>query len=119
MCPLPEQHWRSRAWPSLSVAPHARESKKSCLRKPQTHSRRRHDSRDHHHCLLLDHFVFLQRNRKRPVVDRSGAITPKCKAPRACRFAVESPAPTSRTVIGTVLLITNAADIVALILLTS
>jgi Hemolysins and related proteins containing CBS domains len=44
---------------SQSVAPRARESKKSCWRKPQTHSRRRHDGRDHHHCLLLDHFVFL------------------------------------------------------------
>src|SRR6266568_4158085 len=100
MCRLPERNSRSRALRSQSVAPRARELKKSCWRKPQTHSRRRHDGRDHHYCLLLDHFVFLQRNRKRPAVDRSSAIAAKCEAPRAGGFAVESPAQTARTVIG-------------------
>ena len=57
-------------------------------------------SRDHHHCLLLDHFVFVQRNRKRPAVDRSSAVATKREAPRAGGFAVESPAQASGTVIG-------------------
>src|SRR5439155_25098199 len=59
-----------------------------------------HDGRDHHYCLLLDYFVFLQRNRKRPAVDRSSAIAAKCEAPGAGGFAVESPAQTPRTLIG-------------------
>src|SRR2546421_1228506 len=100
MCRLPERNLRSRALRSQSVAPRARELKKSCWRKPQTHSRRPHDGRDHHHCLLLDHFVFLQRNRKRPAVDRSSAIATKCEAPLAGGFAVESPAQAPRTVTG-------------------
>src|SRR5512133_370978 len=100
MCRLPERNSRSRALRSQSAAPCARELKKSCWRKPQTHSRRPHDGRDHHHCLLLDHFVFLQRNRKRPALDRSSAITTKRKAPRAGGFAAESPAQTPRTVVG-------------------
>src|SRR4029077_12677322 len=97
MCRLPERNSRSPALRSPSVAPRARESKKSCWRKPQTHSRRRHDGRDHPHCLLLDHFVFLQRNRERPAVDRSGAIATECEAPLASGFAVESPAQAPRT----------------------
>ena len=56
--------------------------------------------RGHHHRLLLDHFVFLQRNRKRSAVDRSGAIAAKCEAALSSSFAVESPAPTSRTAAG-------------------
>src|SRR6266550_3360858 len=100
MCRLPERNWRSRALRSLSVAPRARELMKSCWRKPQTHSRRPHDGRAHHYCLLLDHFVFLQRNRKRPAVDRSSTITTKREAPRAGGFAVESPAQAPRTVVG-------------------
>src|SRR5215469_3408942 len=101
ICPLPEQNSKSQALPSLSVARDAKGSKKSCWRKPQTHSRKRHDGCDHHyHCLLLDHFVLLQRNRKWPVVDRSGPIAAKCEASRARGFAIESPAPTPRTVIG-------------------
>src|SRR5882724_9176322 len=100
MCRLPERNWRSQALRSQSVAPRARESKKSCWRKPQRHSRRPHDGRDHHNCLLLDHFVFLQRNRKWPALDRSSAIAAKCKAPLAGGFAVESPAQAPRTVTG-------------------
>src|SRR4029077_20284116 len=100
MCRLPERNSRSRALRSQSVAPRARESKKSCWRKPQTHSRKPHDGRDHHNCLLLDHFVFLQRNRKRPAVHRSSAIAAKCKAPPADGFAVESPGQTPGTVTG-------------------
>src|SRR4029077_18777826 len=100
MCRLPERNSRSRALRSQSVAPRARESKKSCWRKPQTHSRKPHDGRDHHNCLLLDHFVFLQRNRKRPAVHRSSAIAAKCEASPAGGFAVESPAQTPGTVTG-------------------
>src|SRR4029077_17294615 len=100
MCRLPERNSRSPALRSPSVAPRARESKKSCWRKPQTHSRRRHDGRDHHHCLLLDHFVFLQWNRKRPAVDRYGAVAAKRKAARAHGFEIEPPAKAARTVTG-------------------
>src|SRR4029077_20606059 len=100
MCRLPGRNSRSPALRSQSVAPRARESKKSCWRKPPTHWRRPHDGCDHHNCLLLDHFVFLQRNRKRPAVHRYSAIAAKCEAPRAGGFAVESPAQATRTVTG-------------------
>src|SRR5262249_46956297 len=99
MCRLAERNSRSWALPSRSVAPSTRELKKSCWRERPTHSRRRHDGRHQHNCLLLDHFVFLQWNRKRPAVDRSSAIAAKCKAPRPGGSAVESPAQTPRTVI--------------------
>src|ERR1051325_6375811 len=100
ICHLPERNSKSRAFRSLSVARVTTELNKFYWRQRQTHSRRRHDGCGHYHCLLLDHFVFLQRNRKRSVIDRSGAVAPKREAPRACGFAVESPAPTSRTVTG-------------------
>src|SRR5438876_2088220 len=41
MCPHPERSLRFLVWRSLCVGPSARESKKSCWRKPQTHSRSR------------------------------------------------------------------------------
>src|SRR5262245_32935849 len=100
ICRLRERNSKSQGSRSLSVTRGAKGSKKSCSRKPQTHSRRPHDGRDHHHYLLRDHFVFLQRNRKRSAVDRSGAIAAKCEAARARGFAVESPAQTHRTSTG-------------------
>src|SRR4030095_12534294 len=68
ICRLPEPNSRSRALRSLCVGPGARELKKCCWKKPKAHSRRQRDGSNYHHCLLLDHFIFLQRNRKRPVV---------------------------------------------------
>src|SRR5262249_50753530 len=99
-CRPQERNSRSQAWRSLSVAPRTKESKKFCWRRPQTHSRRRHDGRGHHHCLLLDHFVFLQRNRNRPPLDRPGAIAAKCETPGSGGSAVKLPAQASRTVTG-------------------
>jgi len=49
--------------------------------------------------LLLDHFVLLQRNRKRSPLDRPGAIAAKCEAPRSGGFAVKSPAQASGTIV--------------------
>src|SRR6266705_6702455 len=48
--------------------------------------------------LLLDCFVFFQRDRKRPAFDRSSAVAAKCKAPRTSGLAVESVAETPRAV---------------------
>src|SRR5215831_5928407 len=100
ICRLPGRNSRSRALRSPFVARGATESRKSCSRKPQTHLRKPHDGRHHYHCLLLDHLVFVQRNRKWPAFDRSSEIATKREAPRTGCFAVESPPQASGTLVG-------------------
>src|SRR2546423_681202 len=110
MCQLPERSLRFLASRSRCGGPKKRESKKSCWRKPQNHSRRRsatgrirggdHDGGGLCHCLLLDCFVFLQRDRKRIAFNRSSALAAECETSHARRVAVESLAQASRTPIG-------------------
>src|SRR5204862_6981426 len=82
----------------LCVAQGAKESRRFCLKKQARKLLRlQHDSRPGHF-LLLGCFVFLQRNRERAAIDRSGAVATKREGPCTSGLAVESVTETPRTV---------------------